>query len=207
MAQTRSSQPYERTAHDAADGPVLIAYASRGGSTRAVAERIAQQLEERGRAAVVEAAGDIADLSAYHAVVLGSAIYDGRWLPEADELAQRNRGSLANRPVWLFSVGALSDRQFGSVLRRPPKALPRLRDAIRPRGIRTFAGVVDGAQPRGGAGRWRGCSAAARATTATGTRSTRGAPRSPPPCAHAEPAGRRPRRSDGWPRWRVTRSI
>lgn len=151
MAQTRSSQPYERTAHDAADGPVLIAYASRGGSTRAVAERIAQQLEERGRAAVVEAAGDIADLSAYHAVVLGSAIYDGRWLPEADELAQRNRGSLANRPVWLFSVGALSDRQFGSVLRRPPKALPRLRDAIRPRGIRTFAGVVDGAQPP-----WRG---------------------------------------------------
>jgi len=151
MAQTRSYEPFEQLAREAAHAPVLVAYATRGGSTRGIAERIARQLEERGRAVELTAAGDVASLSRFEAVVLGSAVYDGRWLPEAAELAERNRGSLANRPVWMFSVGALSDHQLGSIVQRAPKGLPRLRDRIRPRGVRAFAGVNDLTQPP-----WRG---------------------------------------------------
>jgi len=151
MAQTRSHEPFEQLAREAAHAPVLIAYATRGGSTRGIAERIARQLEERGRAVEVTAAGDVANLSRFDAVVLGSGIYDGRWLPEATALAERNRGSLANRPLWLFSVGSLPDRRLGSALRRAPRGLAQLRDQIRPRGVRTFAGVIDPTQPP-----WRG---------------------------------------------------
>jgi hypothetical protein len=64
----------------------------------------------------------VADAHNYDAVVLGSAVFNQRWLPEADEFAQRNRKTLAARPVWLFSVGTFGDRKpiIGPLMRREP---------------------------------------------------------------------------------------
>jgi menaquinone-dependent protoporphyrinogen oxidase len=42
-------------------------------------------------------------------VVLGSAVYAGRWLKPARELVDRSRDALAARPVWLFSSGPVGD--------------------------------------------------------------------------------------------------
>jgi len=125
---------------------VLIAVASRYGSTRGIADAIARQLRARGHVVDVRSAGDVPDAAAYDAVVLGSAIYNQAWLPEAAELVRRNRGVLARRPVWLFSVGAISSAQgwpLGALAKHEPKEIGDLLEAIHPRDYHVFAGAVD----------------------------------------------------------------
>jgi menaquinone-dependent protoporphyrinogen oxidase len=39
------------------------------------------------------------DVSAYDVVVIGSAVFDGRWTPEAEAFARGNLDTLAGRPV------------------------------------------------------------------------------------------------------------
>jgi menaquinone-dependent protoporphyrinogen oxidase len=50
----------------------------------------------------------------YDAIVLGSAIYAGTWLPEVRTFAQQQQAALAARPLWIFSSGPLG----------PPDAQP-----------------------------------------------------------------------------------
>jgi menaquinone-dependent protoporphyrinogen oxidase len=50
---------------------------------------------------------EIADLSGYAAVILGSAIYTGSWLPQAQRFAERHQAVLSITPLWLFSSGPL----------------------------------------------------------------------------------------------------
>ena len=75
--------------------PVLVAYASKHGATREIAERIAQTLTAAGQqaqACPVTAAGD---LTGYGGFVVGSAVYMGHWQKEAAEFVRRNRAVLA----------------------------------------------------------------------------------------------------------------
>ncbi|MEU9869591.1 flavodoxin domain-containing protein [Actinomadura sp. NPDC048021] len=84
---------------------VLVAYASANGSTRTIAGRIGAVLAERGLRADVRPMAEVEDAGAYDAFVLGSAIHDRAWLPEALGFLAREGDALARRPVWLFSVG------------------------------------------------------------------------------------------------------
>lgn len=125
---------------------ILVAFASRGGSTRAVGEAIARKLRAAGYAVDVRSADEVADLAAYDAVVLGSAIYDQAWLPEAREFVRRGVHLLAERPVWLFSVGSISSAQgwpLGALAEREPREIADLWKAIHPRDYHVFAGVID----------------------------------------------------------------
>ncbi|WP_436498313.1 flavodoxin domain-containing protein [Actinokineospora sp. HUAS TT18] len=87
------------------DAHVLVAYASATGSTRGVAERIAATLTARGVRAVARPVSDQPDPRDYTAVVLGSAVHGRAWLPDAVRYTQDHRAGLADRPLWLFSVG------------------------------------------------------------------------------------------------------
>jgi menaquinone-dependent protoporphyrinogen oxidase len=125
---------------------ILVAFASQQGSTRGIAEAIAARLRAAGHAVDVSPAADVGDPNSYDAVVLGSAIHDGSWLTEATAFVGRHRGALAERPLWLFSVGSLgSDRGWplGAIAEWQPKDLAALRQTLHPRGFRAFAGVVD----------------------------------------------------------------
>ena len=62
---------------------VLVAYASRLGSTRAIAERIAERIQTDGIAATARDVETVDDLIPYDAVIVGSAVYAGHWLKEA----------------------------------------------------------------------------------------------------------------------------
>jgi menaquinone-dependent protoporphyrinogen oxidase len=64
---------------------ILIAYGTRCGSTGGVAEAIGQVLSIGGAAVDVRLVKDVNDLSPYQAVMVGSAIRMGKWLPEAVE--------------------------------------------------------------------------------------------------------------------------
>src|ERR1700731_1548700 len=86
---------------------VLIAYASKHGSTRGIAERIAEQLRQLGKQAEARPVGEVSDPGSYEAFVIGSALYYGSWMKEATEWVHHNRAVLAKRPVWLFSSGPL----------------------------------------------------------------------------------------------------
>lgn len=84
---------------------VLIVTASRHGSTAEIAERVGEVLRQRGLGAEVQPAELAARPGHYDAVVVGSAVYDGRWLDSAIDYVTRHEVALSDRPVWLFSSG------------------------------------------------------------------------------------------------------
>ena len=77
---------------------VLVAYASKHGSTEGIARAIADRLSELGASTDVQTVGEVHDLSPLEAVVLGSAVYAGSWMKEAVEFAHRHAEPLAERP-------------------------------------------------------------------------------------------------------------
>lgn len=127
---------------------VLVSYATERGSTRGVAERIAARLAERGAHPDVRSVDEVDDVSHYDAVVLGSGVYNQRWIPPASAFVGRHGSDLASRPVWLFSVGSFGDthRRIGRFMTREPRDIGALRQAIQPRGYRVFAGVIQRSQ-------------------------------------------------------------
>lgn len=83
---------------------VLVAYATRCGSTREIAQAVAQDLRGRGCAVDLRAADKVATLSGYEAVVLGSAVRFGRWLPEAVDFVRRHQAGLKRIPTAFVAV-------------------------------------------------------------------------------------------------------
>jgi len=83
---------------------ILVAYASRTGSTQEVAEFIADVLREDGTAIDVHPLKKVKDVSPYRAVVVGSAIYMGRWMKDAVKFLQKHQDALSRMPVAYFTV-------------------------------------------------------------------------------------------------------
>lgn len=121
---------------------VLIAVAGRHGDTEEIAEEIAAVLRTELPAAEVEVrdAAEAGDVAGFDAVLVGSGVYLGRWLPAARHLVERHRAELAVVPVWLFSSGPVGD---------PPRPVDDLTEVttlgatVRARGHRVFAGRLD----------------------------------------------------------------
>src|SRR5579862_3761524 len=88
---------------------VLVAYASRHGSTEEIAHAIGAELSSRGLSVDVRPVDEVGSLGTYSAYVLGSAVYMGSWLPTAREFLDSHRGALAARPTWLFSSGPVNE--------------------------------------------------------------------------------------------------
>ena len=120
---------------------VLVGYASAHGSTRQIAERVGSRIGRGGATVRVAPVGELHDLEAYDAVVLGSAIHNGAWLPAATEAVRANAEVLAAKPVWLFSVGmvaALPRPLQGRALQEGPKAVAAIERQIHPRAAPTL---------------------------------------------------------------------
>lgn len=120
---------------------VLVAYASKHGSTAGIAEAIADALVDHEIKAEAKAVDAVDDLGPYKAVVLGSAVYAGSWMKEAVAFAERRAEELARKPVWLFSSGPLGDDVKDH--EEQPRQLPELRRTIAPREHRVFYGALD----------------------------------------------------------------
>jgi menaquinone-dependent protoporphyrinogen oxidase len=124
---------------------LLVGYASVHGSTHEIAERIAVRIAAHGHTSDVRVLSDGMGLDGYDAIVLGSAVHNQRWLPDATRFVWRNLEVLAARPVWLFSVGmpgALRGRWQGLAMREEPMVIADFGDAVRPRDHRLFSGVI-----------------------------------------------------------------
>ena len=93
---------------------ILVAYASAAGSTGGVAETIGRTLADTGIVVDVRGVQSVRTLDDYDAVVLGSAIHGGKWLPEAVEFLQANRTRLNQVPTAFFLVGLMVNRKSQS---------------------------------------------------------------------------------------------
>ncbi|HEY3438817.1 MAG TPA: flavodoxin domain-containing protein [Actinotalea sp.] len=119
---------------------VLVAVASRHGSTREIAEAIAEVLHDSKFEVDVEDPDDVDDLEEYGAVIIGSSVYVGRWAASARAMVDRLAHGLTSRPVWLFSSGPVGNPPFPA---GDPEEVPALVARLGARGHRTFAGRLD----------------------------------------------------------------
>ncbi|MFG3127007.1 flavodoxin domain-containing protein [Streptomyces tendae] len=127
---------------------VLVAYGSANGSTEKIAEAVAEVLRTAGITAEAVPARSVTDLDRYEAVVVGGALYAGRWHKDAGRFVRRHRGALAHRPVWFFSSGPLDS----TASQRDIPPVPGVRRAmvrLDVRGHVTFGGcLTEGAHGR-----------------------------------------------------------
>jgi menaquinone-dependent protoporphyrinogen oxidase len=131
---------------------VLIAYASRHGATRGIAEKIADTLRRHELDVSLQPVDAAADVATYDAFVIGAAAYYNRWMKEAARFVRDHRDLLADRPVWLFSSGPvgtdLVDDKGRNVLEAAePKEFEEFVALIGPRADRVFFGAYDPDNP------------------------------------------------------------
>ncbi len=124
---------------------VLVVYATKHGATAEIAEKIGQVLRQAGLPADVLPADRAENLLSYKAVVLGSAVYIGRWRKEAAKFLKANEKALAEKLVWLFSSGPTGQGNAVELMKgwRFPRALQPIADRIRPKDIAVFHGAAN----------------------------------------------------------------
>ena len=124
---------------------VLVAFASKHGSTAEIASTIGEVLRSGGVETDVMHVPSANAPNGYNAVVLGSAVYAANWLSEAEHYLEKHETPLTERPVWLFSSGPTGygdpvDLMYGWSF---PDKLRPVADRIGPRDIALFHGHVD----------------------------------------------------------------
>jgi menaquinone-dependent protoporphyrinogen oxidase len=122
---------------------ILIAYASRCGSTGEVAQAISRVLCQAGAAVDVRQMKDVADVSAYRAVIVGSAAYRFSLLPEAVEFVKANRRPLSQVPLAYFVVCGTLQEDTPEKRQRAAAYLAPLREMVQPADEGLFAGAID----------------------------------------------------------------
>ncbi len=117
---------------------MLVAYAARSEETKAIAERLALALTEKGHRVEVAACEEIAETDAYDALVAGSEVLGRRWLPEAEAFIRRSAPAFSDRPVWMFSIETGESHSLTGLLHHEPRGVRELRELMRPRDTRAF---------------------------------------------------------------------
>ena len=83
---------------------LLVTYATKAGSTAEIAAKIGEHLNERGFSVDVINVKSKPDPKEYQAVILGSCIRMGTWLPEMIDYIKANQVSLNATQTALFTV-------------------------------------------------------------------------------------------------------
>jgi menaquinone-dependent protoporphyrinogen oxidase len=127
---------------------VLVAYASVSGSTGEVAKAIAEVISDQGATVQVSEVADVSGLVGYGAVVLGSSIRSGQWLPGALQFVDGFRAFLSYVPVAYFTTCLAmidSEENQRTVLAYMDSVL-KLAPEVKPIGLGLFAGSLDAGQ-------------------------------------------------------------
>jgi menaquinone-dependent protoporphyrinogen oxidase len=122
---------------------LLVAYASKCGSTSEVAKAIGQTLANNGATVDVRQIQNVSDLNAYRAVVLGSAIRQGKWLPEAKKFVEANQQALSRVPTAYFTVCMTLSEDTEENRRKAAAYLEPVRQILKPVEEGFFAGKMD----------------------------------------------------------------
>jgi menaquinone-dependent protoporphyrinogen oxidase len=87
------------------ENKVLVAYASKYGSTQEVADVVAVTLRERGLEVDLQHMRKVRTLVGYSAAVLGAPFYFGQWLKDAQKFLAQHREALSKQHVVVFALG------------------------------------------------------------------------------------------------------
>lgn len=121
---------------------ILVAYGSKMGSTKELAEWIGGALEHEGDFKVdVLPASEVRVVTPYDAVILGGALYGSRWHSDARRFVKRHRRVLVDTPTWLFSSGPLDDTASREDI-PPVRFVAKTMDGIGARSHITFGGSL-----------------------------------------------------------------
>jgi menaquinone-dependent protoporphyrinogen oxidase len=126
---------------------VLVAYASKHGSTAEIAEAVAAEIREHDLDAACLEAGEVDDVERYGAVVLGSAVYMKRWQGDARHFLRAHAKALAERPFWVFSSGPTGDPAEDDAAWQEPKRTIARAEKLGARDHVVFGGRIS---PEGG---------------------------------------------------------
>ncbi len=105
---------------------IQVVYASRHGGTQGIARCIGDALKDSGTEAVVVDAATRPDATGFDGYVIGSGVYMGAWLKDGLEYLERNRPTLAEKPVWLFSSGPIPNENVA------PRSVDPIENALGP---------------------------------------------------------------------------
>jgi menaquinone-dependent protoporphyrinogen oxidase len=123
---------------------ILVTHASRAGSTAEIAEAIGRTLIQHGANVEVLPMQQVKDLSAYRAVVAGSAIRGSKWLPEAMRFVEDHRAVLSQKPFATFTVCITMAMSNSDPYREAvTKWIQPVREQVKPVSEGLFAGVLD----------------------------------------------------------------
>jgi len=111
---------------------VLVAFGTRYGSTREVAEAVASTLQEQGVDTDVKPANEVRSLDGYDAVVLGTPLSMGALHKDVRALLERSQAALEHTPYALFALGPIkaddgidgSREQLSTALAKLPVPTP-----------------------------------------------------------------------------------
>jgi menaquinone-dependent protoporphyrinogen oxidase len=119
---------------------ILVATASRHGSTLEIAEAIGEVLRQAGLDVDVATIDQVTQVDRYDAAVIGSAVYMGDWLPQAREFVERNIAAFDSMPVWYFSSGPVGSSSKPAM---DAKHLDQLTQLLGGQEARIFGGKLD----------------------------------------------------------------
>jgi menaquinone-dependent protoporphyrinogen oxidase len=129
--------------------PMLIAYATKRESTHEVAEYVAKRMRELGHDVDVRPAAEVGTLDPYGAVVVGGALYAGRWHRDARRFLAKHRAELSRLPVAVFAMGPMSlePSELAGSRKQLDRALAKEHE-LEPVSVTIFGGVIDPAKLR-----------------------------------------------------------
>ena len=124
---------------------ILVAYASKYGSTAEIARSIADRLRSKKVPVLVRDVREVKVLNGYRTVILGSAVYAGQWRKEAAEFLKDHQTALSHRQVYLYSSGPTGEGNPAELMNgwEFPENLQDAREAIEPRDTAFFHGKLD----------------------------------------------------------------
>jgi menaquinone-dependent protoporphyrinogen oxidase len=127
------------------ENKVLVAYASKYGATKEIAEKIGEVLKQQGLQADISAVKSVKNLADYNTVIIGSALYMGMWRKEAINFLKTNEKLLAERHLWVFSTGPSGKGDPKELLKGAilPNSIKQAIERIKPLDISVFHGMLD----------------------------------------------------------------
>ena len=125
---------------------ILVTYATNLGSTAEVAQAIGEMIAKNGRVVDLLPIHHVTDITDYDAVIIGSAVRMGNWLPEAVKFVQKHHARLNEIPTKIFSVHILNQGNDPESQTARQAYTASIRAIINPQGEAFFSGKIDPSQ-------------------------------------------------------------
>jgi menaquinone-dependent protoporphyrinogen oxidase len=122
---------------------ILVAYASKAGSTREVAEEIARVIIEKGYEVELLSANKVKSLEGYDGVVFGTAIRIYKPIAEGRRFVKKFGSQLMTMPTAVFSVGLAMKEDNPESRKETEGFLAPITEAVKPFSVAMFGGKLD----------------------------------------------------------------